>query len=376
MKRPKLLFLITEDWFFRSHFMPMARRAIADGYDVIVAARSSGVLGDADGVRVVDTPFARGSLKPWVVGRQIAHLREVLRREQPDIVHAIALKPIALLLLSGVNDVARVFAITGRGYIAGAQSIAGALIDWRLRGMLRRALRQPRCLLLVENEADRRWIDGDSEDLSAKTSLLPGAGVDPGAFRPAPEPSGRIVVGVVARLIASKGVDLAVEAVRRLRSEGLDIELRIAGDVDPENPDHVGQSAIAAWRATPGVSVLGKVSDVSAFWAQAHIACLPSRGGEGLPRSLLEAAACGRAIVTSNTPGCADFVRHGETGLVVPVGDASALAAALKRLALGGDERRAFGAAGRARVVAGFTERHVADVAAAAWRRLLADAAG
>lgn len=371
MTRPKLLFLITEDWFFRSHFMPMARRAIADGYEVVVAARMSGALRDVEGLRLIDTPYARGSLTPWILIPQILHLRALLKRERPDIVHAIALKPIALLLLCGRGDLARAFAITGRGFIAGFRSLRARILDWGLRQMLRRALRKPRTLLLVENEADRRWIDGDDSAPSENTVVLPGAGVDPDAYRPSPEPSGDVVVGVVARLIASKGIDVAVEAVRRLRAQGLRIALRIAGDVDRENPDHVSAKTLARWRAIEGVSLLGKVTDVDAFWSQAHIACLPSRGGEGLPRSLLEAAACGRPIVTTNTPGCADLVRDGETGFVTPVGDVEALAAALKRLALDGEQRRAFGAAGRARIVAGFTETHVAEAAAAAWRRLL-----
>ncbi|MBY0564702.1 MAG: glycosyltransferase family 4 protein [Hyphomonadaceae bacterium] len=374
MKRPKLLFLITEDWFFRSHFLPMARRAVADGYDVVVAARLSGALDAIDGVRVVDTPFPRGSLRPWVVGRQVAHLRALLAQEQPDIVHAIALKPIALLILSHAHGVARAMAVTGRGYIAGGRSLSAVVIQWRLQRMLRRALRQPRTLLLVENEADRRWVAGcASEHLLAKTVLLPGAGVNPDAYVAAPEPQGPIVVGVAARLIASKGIDLAVAAVRRLRQSGRDIELRIAGAADEQNPDHVSAETIASWQATPGVTLCGHVSDISAFWAQAHIACLPSRGGEGLPRSLLEAAACGRPIVTTLTPGCADLVRHTESGLVVPVGDVDALAEALQRLALDAHLRRTFGAAGRLRVIAGYTEAHVADAVSQAWRRLLND---
>src|SRR5690606_6717476 len=149
-----------------------------------------------------------------------------------------------------------------------------------------------------------------------------------------PEPSGdAIVVGVVTRLIRSKGVDLAVEAVRRLRAEGVNVALRIAGEADAENPGRVSAEEIARWRAQAGVEVLGRVTDVNGFWRHTHIACLPSRGGEGLARSLLEAAACGRPVVTSDTPGCADFVRHKETGLVVCSEDAAALADALRLLA-------------------------------------------
>src|SRR5262249_51494740 len=149
-----------------------------------------------------------------------------------------------------------------------------------------------------------------------RVALMPGAGVNTDVFTPQPPPADEpIVVGVVARLIRSKGIDLAVEAVKRLRATGMNIVLRIAGGVEAQNPEHVSDGEIAAWRATGGVELLDRISDVPAFWAGVHIACLPSRGGEGLPRSLLEAAACGRPIVTTDVPGCRDFIGDSGAGL-------------------------------------------------------------
>jgi glycosyltransferase involved in cell wall biosynthesis len=238
-----------------------------------------------------------------------------------------------------------------------------------LRRLLRREMRAPRTVLLVENMADADWVAG-AEPLASKHIVrIPGAGVDIDIFTPAPEPSnGPFVVGLAARLIYSKGVDIAVAAVQRLRHEGFDIVLRIAGDVDPQNPERVHEEKIAQWRCMEAVQMLGRVADINAFWAGAHIACLPSRGGEGLPRSLLEAAAAGRAIVTTDVPGCADFVVHGETGLVVEGGAVPALVDALRALATDAKSRVQMGLAGRKRVVEGFTERHASDRASDAWR--------
>lgn len=368
MSAPRLLFVVTEDWFFRSHFLPLARRAAEDGYEVVVAARDTGALAGVEGVRLVDMPFARGSLKPWDVGGQIAHLREIIARERPAIVHAIALKPIALLILARISDVGRVFAVTGRGYLSLGRAPWTRIVSWRLRRMLRRALRTPGAVLLVENETDRAWVEhGDA--LEGNSVLMPGAGVDADKFTPTPEAAAPpVVIGVVARLIWSKGVDLAVEAVRRLRAEGHDVHLRIAGAADPQNPEHVSDAAIDSWRGTEGVELLGKIDDVNAFWAGAHIACLPSRGGEGLPRSLLEAAACGRPIVTSDAPGCVDFVTHGEMGLVVKRDEIAALTDALRTLVLDAGARARMGAAARRRVVDGYTEAHAGAQASKAWR--------
>ncbi|MEQ1618932.1 MAG: glycosyltransferase, partial [Terricaulis sp.] len=112
MKAKKLLFLATEDWFVRSHFMPLVRRALNDGYEVSVAARMSGA--DLEGARAIDMPFARGSLDAGSIAREALAVRALMKRERPDIVHAIALKPIALSLLAGAHGAGRVFAVTGR----------------------------------------------------------------------------------------------------------------------------------------------------------------------------------------------------------------------------------------------------------------------
>jgi len=365
MKRRKILFFATEDWFVRSHFLPLLRRANADGFEVVVAARDSGALKGESNIRVIGTSFARRAIFPWELSRQVAELDAVLARERPDLVHAIALKPIALLLNARAQSFARVLALTGRGYLMSDNSLFKRVVRARLRAMLRRALTADNTLLLVENEHDAHWAHARP----SKFLLMPGAGVDPDAFLPAAEPAGPIVVGIVARLIKSKGIDIAVRAVTELRARGLDLSLRVGGSADPENPEHYGDDEIARWRETPGVQVVGRVNDVAAFWQDTHIACLPSRGGEGLPRTLLEAAACARPIVTTDAPGCAEFAQ--DIGMVAPRGDSRMLARALETLASDAAMRARMGALARQKVIDGFTEAHAAAVASKAWARLL-----
>ena len=187
-----LLFLATEDWFVRSHFLPLLRRAKAEGYDVAVAARLSGAL-DEENVRLIDMPFARGSLRLSGLWREAASVRAVLARERPDIVHVIALKPIALSLLAGAHGAARVFALTGRGYLAVRGAIWTRLISALLARWLRSSLARGRSVLLVENNADRRWVECGRPLPDAKAALIPGAGVDIEAFAPQPEPPPPIV---------------------------------------------------------------------------------------------------------------------------------------------------------------------------------------
>jgi glycosyltransferase involved in cell wall biosynthesis len=370
MSAPRVIFLATEDWFVASHFLPLIRRAQREGYDVAVAARMSGALEGKTNARLIDMAFVRGSFGVSQLWRESRGVRALMRSERPDLVHAIALRPIALSLMAGAAG-RRVFAVTGRGYLAARHGLLRDFALHQIARAIRSAVAERGDALLVENAADRAWVQGVAALPEDRVALMPGAGIDPGGFRAPPEPPPPIVVGIAARLVWSKGIDLAVEAVRRLRAEGAAIELRIAGGPDPENPERVADEDIARWRATPGVAVLGRVADINAFWAAAHVACLPSRGGEGLPRALLEAAACGRPAIAADVPGCADFVAPGETGLLVQPNDASALARAMQQLAGDAALRAKMGAAARERVHSAYTEARAADIAARMWRRLL-----
>jgi glycosyltransferase involved in cell wall biosynthesis len=178
-------------------------------------------------------------------------------------------------------------------------------------------------------------------------------------------------VAVVSRMLWSKGIDVAVEAVRLARAQGAPVELALYGAPDPSNRRAIAEATLRDW-SRDGVAWHGPTTDVAAVWADHHVACLPSRGGEGLPRTLLEAASCGRALVASDVPGCRSLVREGVEGLLVPPGDAPALAHALVRLSGDPGLVAGLGAAARARIeTGGFTEAAVSDGVRAVWRDLL-----
>jgi glycosyltransferase involved in cell wall biosynthesis len=362
----RVLFLATEDWFFKSHFSYLPRRAKEEGYDVVVAARGSGAL-EAEGFSFVDTVFQRGSFLPWVLGAQAKALSNIIKQYEPTLVHAIGLKSILLLQLSDTHKGATVLAVTGRGMAASGASPVRAVIDAQLRALVRSAARREGAVLLVENIADARWA-GSDELPESRVVLMPGAGVDPESFIVADEPTPPpIVIGVMGRLVKSKGMDIAVEAVASMNARGRHVRLRIGGDFDPDNPKGYSQSDVAAWEARGCVEMAGRVTDINGFWAQTHIACVPSRGGEGLPRVMLEAAACGKPIVTTPTPGCADFVRHTGCGVITSDVSAGALVECLTPLVEDTALRRALGKRGRESVENNYTTRHAADAAARAW---------
>ena len=217
---------------------------------------------------------------------------------------------------------------------------------------------------------------GLDPDQDGRVTILGGAGVDPDTYRPEPLPDGATLrVAIVARMLWSKGIDLAVEAVRIARSEGLDVTLTLHGAPDPSNPRAIDAATLSRWSREAGVEWLGATRDVPSVWRSHHVACLPSRGGEGLPRTLLEAAACGRALVTTDVPGCRDLVRDGVEGLVVPPDDAVALARAFATLAADRWRVEAMGSAARQRVLDGHTEASVVSTMARLYRELAEEAA-
>lgn len=363
MPRPKLLFVATEDWFFASHFLPMARAARELGFDVAVIARERNHrrMIEAAGARLIGLEAERRSLDPRALFRQVAALKRLIAAEKPDILHCIALKPIALAGLAGklAGVERRVYALTGLGFLGARQGVLAAAARFVAITWLRGAIDGPQVRFLFENPDDPVTLGLDPLD-AAKVAIVGGAGVDPLILMPSPmPPAPPLKVALVARMLWSKGVDLAVEAVRLARAEGAKITLTIHGAPDPSNPKAIPETTLKQWAARPGIAWAGPTRDIEGVWKAHHLCILPSRGGEGLPRTILEAAACGRAILTTDVPGCRSFVRDGQDGMVVPADDAAALARALVMLAGAPRLAERMGESARARLLDGHTERDV-----------------
>lgn len=361
----RLAFIVTEDWFFASHFLPMARAAREMGLDVTVLTRvrSHREAIEATGARVVALEAERRSLNPLAAGYAAGQMAATLKAIRPDIVHCIALRSVlvggAACLMAGID--ARVYALTGLGFLGARTDRVGRLARKAIRLLIRGALESRGTRYLFENEDDPHLIGLDPAD-TARVAIVGGAGVDPEILvqQPLP-PAPPLRIAIVSRMLWSKGIDLAVEAIRRARAGGAAVELSLYGAPDPSNPKAVPEATLRAWSGEPGIAWHGPTGDVAGVWRDHHVCCLASRGGEGLPRSLLEGAAAGRAIVTTDVPGCRRLVRDGIEGLVVPPDDAAALAGAFTALAADPDRVAAMGAAARARVLDGFTERAVMD---------------
>lgn len=373
MNRPRLLFLVTEDWYFASHRLHLARAALAAGYRVAVATRVSTHAERirAEGIEVLPFELARRAGNPLA---EVWSLVRLMRRWRPDILHNVALKPAAVgslaALVAGVPTV--INAVSGMGYLYINRSLKARLLRPLATAAFRLLLGRQRCRLIVQNVDDQAFFRDAGMVSAAAIHLIRGAGVDVHHFRPSPEPAGIPVCALVARLLWDKGVGELVEAARLLKAEGVQLRVALVGRPDPHNPRSIPEDTVRAWQAEGVVEYWGHRDDIAAVWAQASIAVLPSYR-EGLPKSLLEAAACGRPLVTTDVPGCRELVADGDNGLLVPARTIAPLADALRRLATDPILRQRLGARARERTMVEFSEAVIVEQTLDLYHSLIAD---
>lgn len=373
--RPKLLYVVTEDWYFVSHRLSLAVAAQKAGFDVAVATRvgehRKGIQ-DA-GIRLISINLSRRHGNPL---RELVGLMRLYFRERPDVVHHVALKPIVYGTLAAwfARVPFQVNSVAGLGWLftsdRGMMRLMRPAVQWTLAWLLN----AQGSLTIVQNPDDRALLV--HADLPAtRLRLIRGVGVDTTLFypasEPASEPSGSICIVLAARMLWDKGVGEFVEAARLLTEAGICARFVLVGDPDPGNPASVPVEELRAWHGHNGVEWLGRRNDMPSVFHAAHIACLPSYYREGLPKVLLEAAACGLPIVTTDTAGCREVVRDGNNGFLIPVRDAHALAFALMRLIQDPSLRVNMGRRGRDIVLKEFSQEQVISETLAVYRELL-----
>ena len=373
---PKILYLVTEDWFFVSHFLPMAQAARECGFEVVVATRlgADGERLAAAGLRVVPVSGERGTLSLLRGVRDFMQALRVVRAERADIVHCIALRPVVIgelaARLAGAREI--ILAPTGLGHLWRERGFSARFVRILARIVVGSWLRGPRTHYLFENRDDPREFGLDPDDSSV--TIVSGAGVDPTQFPMTPEPPALPVkVAVVARMIWPKGIAEAVEAARRARALGAPVELDVFGRPDRSNPRSIPAKVLLQWSSLPGIKWYGHAADVAKVWRDHHVALFLSSYPEGLPRTLVEAAAAGRPIVTTDVTGCREVVRDGVEGILVPPGDIEAAARALAKLAADSNLRARMGAAANARFRERFTAEAVKQTVRNLYRSLGSD---
>ncbi len=343
------------------------------GLDVTVVARVRAHRGsiEATGARVVPLDAERSSLNPMTAGYAAGQLAAILKAFEARYRPLHRLRAILVggtaAAMAGVS--ARVFAVTGLGLIGARQDRIGWASRLALRSLIRGPLASKRTRFLFENPDDAVSLGLDPSDRTV--TIIGGAGIDPPIARCDRCRPSRRCGSPSWRGCCGRRASTSPSRPCARRGRGVPVTLSLYGTPDPDNRRAIPEETLRSWSGE-GIDWHGPTSDISAVWAEHHAACLPSRGGEGLPRTLLEAAAHGRACLTTDVPGCRTLVRDGIEGLVVPPGDAEALAAALARLASDPALVASLGTAARARIgPVAFTEAAVAGATGRLWRELL-----
>jgi glycosyltransferase involved in cell wall biosynthesis len=378
----KVLVVITEDWFALSHFVPLIGELKALAASVVVATRSSGRLGEIERLGVTARPFDmhRGSLNAALIKQVRDGLADLIDEERPDAVHAIAMQPMIMtglaLAKARHRPSAVVLHLTGQGYLGSSRSPVAYLLRPLANAALRHCAARHATWLVAENSDDVGRMIRDRIAVPGRTAIVPGAGVDLARYPQLPAPCNPTVkVAFVGRMLRFKGPQVLVAAHRLLRAQGVAIDLALYGDADGGSRDAIPRETLAAWNAEAGVAWHGRTADIVGVWRGADIAAVPALGGDGMPRAMLEAAACGRPLVVSDVAGCRQFVRPGVEGLVVPPADPVSLAEAIARLAGDPALRQRAGAAARRRVLP-YSETAVRAKIRQVYRTALAETGG
>jgi glycosyltransferase involved in cell wall biosynthesis len=362
MNSRRLLFIVNDPAFFISHRLPLAIAAKAEGFEVHVAtpeAQASARIKDA-GFIFHAIPLSRSGKNPFKEFKSLFALHRLMRQVKPDLIHLVTIKPI---LYGGIaarilKVPAVIAAVSGLGYVF--TSPAPSAKFWRIliSRLYRLALGHTHLKVIFQNPDDRKLFLENNACLPTQTVLIRGSGVDLMAYHALPEQTKTPVVAMISRLLKDKGVLEFVTAAKILKSEGVNARFLLIGDPDAGNPACIDPVLLEQWQQEDAVELLGFREDIAQLIEHANLVVLPSYR-EGLPKVLVEAAACGRAVITTDVPGCRDAIEPNQTGLLVPVRDAEALALAMKKLIEEPGYRQQLGQAGRELAEREFAIEHI-----------------
>ncbi len=373
---PKLLFVVAEDWYFWSHRLPIARAALRNGYEVIVATRvlTYGQKIRHEGFQLIPLRLSRESYSPLSEFPAIRQLRQIYSSEHPDIVHQVGLKPILYgsIAALGHRNLQVINAFGGLGYLGASSSLKARYLRFAIWNAYRFLLNRPNHHVLLQNREDKQLMVAKLRVPVENIAIIRGSGVDLDLFWPAPEAAGAPIVLLAARMLWNKGIEEFVEAALILRTKGVTARFAMVGDTDLGSPSAIPRQQLLDWQGSGVVEWWGHQEEMPRIFKQANLVCLPSHGGEGVPKVLLEAAASGRAIVAADVPGCREIVRPGINGMLVPPRNPVALAAAIEELLRDPERRLQMGGRGREIAANEFSEETVVHQTLALYRELLA----
>ena len=358
----KLLFIVNVDWFFVSHRLPIAIEAISQGHEVHIATTVTNKLNllERSGLIVHNLDVRRGNVGISILS-ELWSFFSIIKDVRPDIVHLVTIKPVLLggiaARLAGVPVL--VSAVSGLGIVFSSNNLKYKFLRQALYPFYYLAFGHKNQKVIFQNNNDLRSLLNWRVVSTRKSILIHGSGVDLDAYSYLPESKEIPVISFAARLLIDKGVEVFVKASEILQKRKINARFWLIGEPDPGNINTVTEKQLRGWESAGLVELFGYREDISNLFSKSNIVTLPSFYGEGLPKVLIEAAACGRAVITTDHPGCRDAIELNKTGLLVPTRDPVGLADAISFLLKHSTLRNDMGRLGRKRAEDIFDVRQI-----------------
>jgi glycosyltransferase involved in cell wall biosynthesis len=349
----QLLFVGNSFEYFVSHRLALAKAARSAGWSVHVATPPSkwGASLQSHGITQHALALDRKAINPLRELRSLLRIRQIYDEVRPDLVHLIGPKSVMYggFLARWQSIPAMVCLIPGMGYIYLFGGLKGRIVRALGNAGYRMGLLHPNKRVIFQTPEDRQLFLDHHLCSASEAALILGSGVDPQQWPAVKEPEGKPTVVFASRFLKEKGVEIFADIGRQLLSEGINARFVLVGELDQGNPSSVSKEEIAVWEQD-GIENWGFRRDMPDVFASCHLVCLPSYRREGVPKVLIEAASCGRPIVTFDMPGCREIVQDGVNGFVVPARNVTACKSAVRRLLEDANLRQQLGSAGRKRV--------------------------
>lgn len=346
----KVLFIVNIDSFFISHRLPIAIQALENGYDVHLACSDSGFfdLLQQKGITVHRIHLSRSGMNVFSEIKSLISIYSIIKNVNPDIIHCITIKPVIYgSILSRFCFVKkRVFSISGLGYVFIENSLKVRLLRRIVSYLYRLGLNNSFSTVIFQNSDDMNMFIKLNIVKHKSSRLIKGSGVDLSLYQYKPINNASVTILFLARLLLDKGVIEFCEAAKILTEKYPNVEFVLVGDLDPDNPNSMSSFELAHYSTNGFVKHYGYRTDIPNVISASNIVVLPSYR-EGLPKSLIEAAACGRPVITTDVPGCRDAILPNVTGLLVPAQNISLLVSAIEELILFPHKAREMGLQGR-----------------------------
>ena len=332
--KKKILFICNVDWFYVSHRLPIGIEALNQGYEVHLAAQCTGEerFLIKRGFKIHNLNFQRCQMSIYGSIVSLIKILKIIFYIKPDIIHAVTIKPVIFGGLASkiFGKSSFVASISGLGYIFTSKNIISKLVKFFVILAYKIALSNKSMMVIFQNKNDRNILKKICKIQDQKISLIEGSGVDLSFFKPNKNQKESNIILFASRLLKSKGIFEFIECAQKLKNKKY--QFLVAGKIDFENPDCISKEELFRFHNKGIIKYVGNVDNVKEIISDSKIVVLPSYYGEGLPKILIEAAACGKPIITTDHPGCRDAIIPDKTGYLIPVRNSIKLAESIKKI--------------------------------------------